>query len=80
MNVVHSRAGHLALVAALAVGLHPARAATALKVVTTIEGLRALVMEVGGDRADVESLSRSIQDPHFVWREARGPAPARARG
>jgi len=45
----------------------PARAAAALQVVTTIEGLRALVKEVGGgDRADVVSLSRSTQDPHFL--------------
>jgi len=66
MNVVHSRAGHLALFAGLALALHPARAAAALKVVTTIEGLRALVSEVGGDRADVVSLSRSTQDPHFL--------------
>jgi zinc/manganese transport system substrate-binding protein len=66
MNDVHSRAGRLVLVAGLVVGLHPARAAAALKVVTTIEGLGALVREVGGDRVDVESLSRSVQDPHFV--------------
>lgn len=66
MNDIHARAGRLVLLAGLVVGLHPARAAAALKVVTTIEGLGALVREVGGDRVDVESLSRSVQDPHFV--------------
>ena len=36
------------------------------KVVTTTEGLAALAREVGGDRVRVESLSRGVQDPHFV--------------
>src|SRR5574341_1398910 len=36
------------------------------RVVTTTEGLAALVREVAGDRASVESLSRGVQDPHFV--------------
>ncbi len=36
------------------------------KVVTTTGGLAALVREVGGDRVSVESLSRGVQDPHFV--------------
>ncbi len=49
--------------AAIAAAL-PARAA--LDVVTTTEGLAALAREVGGNRASVESLSRGIQDPHFV--------------
>lgn len=67
MNDMYSRAGRLVvLVGGLVLGLQPTRAAAALKVVTTIEGLGALVSEVGGDRVDVVSLSRSIQDPHFV--------------
>jgi zinc/manganese transport system substrate-binding protein len=53
----------LALVLALAPA---ARAAAALKVVTTTEGLAALAREVGGERVQVESLSRGVQDPHFV--------------
>jgi zinc/manganese transport system substrate-binding protein len=44
----------------------PAPASAALRVVTTTEGLAALVREVGGDRVSVESLSRGVQDPHFV--------------
>jgi zinc/manganese transport system substrate-binding protein len=44
----------------------PVRAAAAFKVVTTVEGLAALAREVGGDRVQVESLSRGTQDPHFV--------------
>jgi zinc/manganese transport system substrate-binding protein len=46
--------------------LAPARAGAALKVVTTVEGLASLAREVGGDRVQVTSLSRGIQDPHFV--------------
>ena len=53
----------LAGIAALAV---PARAAAALRVVATVPGLAALAKEVGGDKVDVESLSRGTQDPHFV--------------
>jgi zinc/manganese transport system substrate-binding protein len=37
-----------------------------VKVVTTTEGLAAVAREVGGDRVRVESLSRGVQDPHFV--------------
>jgi zinc/manganese transport system substrate-binding protein len=55
----------LALAALLALAL-PARAAAALKVVTTTEGLAALARDVGGGRVSVESLSRGVQDPHFV--------------
>jgi zinc/manganese transport system substrate-binding protein len=49
-----------------AVFLLPSLAAAAVKVVTTTQGLGALAREVGGDRVQVESLSRGIQDPHFV--------------
>jgi zinc/manganese transport system substrate-binding protein len=44
----------------------PGPAAAALRVVTTTEGLAALAREVGGDRVAVQSLSRGVQDPHFV--------------
>src|SRR5512137_459697 len=44
----------------------PGTAAAALRVVTTTEGLAALAREVGGDRVKVDSLSRGVQDPHFV--------------
>lgn len=46
--------------------LLPSLAAAAVKIVTTTQGLAALAREVGGDRVQVESLSRGIQDPHFV--------------
>src|SRR5512138_686075 len=36
------------------------------RVVTTTEGLAAIAREVAGERASVESLSRGVQDPHFV--------------
>jgi zinc/manganese transport system substrate-binding protein len=55
----------LAFLAALSTAA-PSSAAAAVKVVTTTEGLAALTREVGGDRVKVESLSRGIQDPHFV--------------
>src|SRR5512133_1113760 len=54
----------IALAALVALAL-PVRAA-AVNVVTTTQGLAALAKEVGGDRVHVESLSRGIQDPHFV--------------
>jgi len=60
----HARLTTLAVAAALA--LLPARGAAALKVVATIEGLASIAREVGGDRVEVASLSRGIQDPHFV--------------
>ena len=57
----------LCTIAALAVAaLTPSPARAALKVVTTVEGLASVAREVGGDRVDVTSLSRGIQDPHFV--------------
>ena len=42
----------------------PARAT--VNVVTTTEGLAAVVGEIGGDKVKVTALSRGIQDPHFV--------------
>ena len=61
------RAFALAALACLAAVLAvPSRAAAAVKVVTTTEGLAALAREVGGDDVQVESLSRGVQDPHFV--------------
>jgi zinc/manganese transport system substrate-binding protein len=60
--------GHLASSLSVAVLLaaiaSPARAA--VNVVTTTEGLAAVVREIGGDRVKVTALSRGIQDPHFV--------------
>ncbi len=57
----------LTMAAALALAaLVPGRAGAALKVVTTVEGLASLAREVGGDRVEAASLSRGIQDPHFV--------------
>jgi zinc/manganese transport system substrate-binding protein len=61
----HRRPVALALLGALAALATPAAAAP-LKIVTTTEGLAAVAREVAGDRAQVESLSRGVQDPHFV--------------
>src|SRR5512137_990686 len=59
--------GHRSLTLLLAALLAaPGPAAAALRVVTTTEGLAALAREVGGDRVAVTSLSRGVQDPHFV--------------
>ncbi len=44
----------------------PLRAAANVKVVATVPGLAALAQDVGGDKVQVESLSRGTQDPHFV--------------
>ena len=55
-----------ALLAAAALLAFVPRADAALHVVTTTEGLAALAREAGGDKVDVQALSRGIQDPHFV--------------
>lgn len=52
--------------AAVALATLSAPAAGAPRVVTTTEGLAAITREVAGDRAKVESLSRGVQDPHYV--------------
>jgi zinc/manganese transport system substrate-binding protein len=46
--------------------LAPSSSGAAVKVVTTTEGLASLAREVGGNRVEATSLSRGIQDPHFV--------------
>jgi zinc/manganese transport system substrate-binding protein len=56
---------HLSLLAALALAA-PLPARPALKVVATVEGLASIAREVGGERVEATSLSRGIQDPHFV--------------
>ena len=42
------------------------RAENKLKIMTATTDLAALAQEVGGDKADVESIARGYQDPHFV--------------
>lgn len=54
----------LSVAVLLAFAAAPARAS--VNVVTTTEGLAAVVGEVGGDKVKVTPLSRGIQDPHFV--------------
>jgi zinc/manganese transport system substrate-binding protein len=57
------------LLAWLAVALGAARAAPAradLKVVATVPGLAAIAKEIAGPAAEVKSLTRASQDPHFV--------------
>jgi zinc/manganese transport system substrate-binding protein len=43
-----------------------ARADAKVRVVTSIETFADLARQVGGDRADVQSLSKGYTDPHFV--------------
>ena len=62
-RAARSAARILALLMAVAAA-PPARAQ--LRVVTTVDGLASLAREVGGKRVEVESLSRGVQDPHFV--------------
>ncbi|ACG72760.1 periplasmic solute binding protein [Anaeromyxobacter sp. K] len=51
---------------AVLLALVPSLALAGPRVVTTTEGLAALVREVSAGRASVESLSRGSQDPHYV--------------
>src|SRR5574341_222722 len=62
-RTARSAARLLALLVAVAAA-PPARAQ--LRVIATVEGLASLAREVGGKRVEVESLSRGVQDPHFV--------------
>ena len=57
-------AGLLSLLALAAP--RPAQAADTIKVVSSISLLGSLAQEVGGDRVDVQPLSKGYQDPHFV--------------
>src|SRR5690348_1738371 len=43
-----------------------AQADAKVRVVTSIETFADLARQVGGDRADVQSLSKGYTDPHFV--------------
>ena len=63
-NAARLRIAATALAALLS--LVPAHAAAALNIVTTTEGLATLAKEAGGDKVQSQSLSRGIQDPHFV--------------
>src|SRR5436305_1720408 len=49
-----------------AVLLFATAASAKLNVVTSISTLGSLAQEVGGDRVNVQSLSKGYQDPHFV--------------
>jgi len=40
--------------------------AAPLKVITTTEDLAAIAKEVGGERVEVESLAKGVQNPHFI--------------
>jgi len=51
---------------ALLVWAGPAGAARKLSVVTTTQDLASIAQAIGGDRVNVESLSKGYQDPHFV--------------
>src|SRR5437773_3373263 len=42
------------------------RADSKLRIMTATTDLAALAQEVAGDKADVESIARGYQDPHFV--------------
>jgi zinc/manganese transport system substrate-binding protein len=37
-----------------------------LRVLTTVPDLRTLASEIGGDFADVESIAKGTQDPHYI--------------
>ena len=57
----------LLAVAVIGLGLTGSLPAHAkVRVVTSIETLAALARSVGGDRVEVQSLSRGYSDPHFI--------------
>jgi len=56
----------IALLALLAVATGPVIAQGKLNVVATTEDLATIAREIAGDRAEVESIARGYQDPHFV--------------
>jgi zinc/manganese transport system substrate-binding protein len=56
----------IALLALLAVATRPLHAQAKLNVVATTEDLGTIAREIAGDRAEVESIARGYQDPHFV--------------
>ena len=57
---------HAALVCAALCALAARPAHAKLRVTATIETLADVARQVGGDRVEVEALSRGTQDPHFV--------------
>jgi len=58
---------YLAVAIAMLVGsANSALAQGKLNVMTTTQDLASIAGEVGGDRIDVDSISRGYQDPHFV--------------
>ena len=53
-------------------------ASSSLKVLTTTTTLKSIVKEISGDHADVHSITKGPQDPHFV--EAKPSYMVKARG
>lgn len=51
---------------ALLICFFPLSAQAKLKVVTTTTDLAAITREIAGDMADVQSLARGDQDPHYI--------------
>jgi zinc/manganese transport system substrate-binding protein len=60
------RRGLLLATLAVALAAWPARAQAELKVVATVPALAAIAHDIAGPYAQVKSLTRSSQDPHFV--------------
>jgi zinc/manganese transport system substrate-binding protein len=56
----------IALLALLTAATGPVNAQGKLNVVATTEDLATVAREIAGDRAEVESIARGYQDPHFV--------------
>ena len=56
----------LALALALSAGPRQAAAGPKFHVITTTTDIKSIVMAVGGDRIDVESLAAPTQDPHSL--------------
>jgi zinc/manganese transport system substrate-binding protein len=63
--VIRLKAMRKLLIALVLIG-SAARADAKVRVVTSIETFADLARQVGGDRVDVQSLSKGYTDPHFV--------------
>src|SRR5579872_746478 len=57
----------LACVLAISLGMaYPGHAASKLNIVTATQDLAAITREITGDHANVDSIAKGYQDPHFV--------------
>jgi ABC-type Zn uptake system ZnuABC Zn-binding protein ZnuA len=66
MNLSKAIPAALLSLALLFASVRPAAADNKLKIMTATTDLASLAQEIAGDRAEVESIARGYQDPHYV--------------